>query len=345
MTKRIRIGDMLVQSNMLTAEKLEQALALQKELGKRLGEILVEQGFVTENQLTQTLSNQLSVPWVSLYHVDFTRALLNYVPRELAERFCLVPVYVRAVRRSGDTLFIAMDDPTNEEAIAAVATVAALPVKPMVAAPSDIRNAIRVYYGGGKSIAPHAEVGYAAPPAPRAKPVSAPAPKPVSAPAPAPVSAAAPVPVAVAVAVPEPAPVPVPEPVSAPVPESVPATLPEPAAVVAPAAEPAKPQKRKGPRMISITLLDGTSISLPAPGQKKVVESAVEPVAESEEHALTAADLVAALRAKAAGADVSDVLGNATWESMFAALLSVLMKKHLVADWEFVDEWKKHRGS
>ena len=94
--------------------------------------------------------------------------------------------------------------------------------------------------------------------------------------------------------------------------------------------------------MISITLLDGTSVSLPAPGDKRVVESGAG-IVEGAEDALTATDLVAALRAKAAGADVTDVLGNATWESMFAALLSVLLKKHLIADWEFVEEWKKHK--
>lgn len=356
MTPRIRIGDMLVQSGMLTAEKLEQALALQKQLGKRLGEILVSQGFVTENQLTQTLSNQLSVPWVSLYHVDFTRALLNYVPRDLAERWCLVPVYVRAVRRSGDTLFIAMDDPTNEEAINAVAMVSALPVKPMVAAPSDIRNAIRVYYGGGKSIAPPPMAGYVAPKIPAPAPVpAAAAPQPAS-PAPARESSPGFPPAPARESSPglPPAPAPTSSPGLPPAParesspglQPAPTSSPEPERESSPAPAPmhARPRGPKGPRMISITLLDGTSVSLPAPGQRHVVESAHEAAHEGEAHALTAVDLVAALRAKSGGADVSDVLGNATWESMFAALLSVLLKKHLVADWEFVEEWEKHRG-
>ncbi len=176
MTQRPRLGDMLVQSHMLTPDKLDQALALQGARPGRLGEILVEEGFVTENQLTQTLSNQLSVPWVSLHHVDFTRALLNHVPRELAERWCVVPVYVRAVRRDGDTLFVAMDDPTNEEAIAAVSAAAGLPVRPMVAAPSDIRQAIRAYYGGQPAPAPRAQPALLGPaPAVPAPAVPAPA--------------------------------------------------------------------------------------------------------------------------------------------------------------------------
>ena len=65
--------------------------------------------------MTQVLSNQLSIPWVSLYHVEFSRDLLNLVPAELAEDFVLIPVYVRRVRNEGEVLFVAMDDPTNED--------------------------------------------------------------------------------------------------------------------------------------------------------------------------------------------------------------------------------------
>jgi hypothetical protein len=32
---------------------------------------------------------------------------------------------------------------------------------------------------------------------------------------------------------------------------------------------------------------------------------------------------------------------NVHWEALFAALLSLLLKKHLIADWEFVEEYKK----
>ena len=67
------------------------------------------------------------MPWVSLYHVDFSRSLLNLVPRETAEKYCLVPIFVRRVRKQGETLYVAMDDPTNEAAIEDVARAAALP--------------------------------------------------------------------------------------------------------------------------------------------------------------------------------------------------------------------------
>ncbi|MFO0670277.1 MAG: hypothetical protein U0235_11715 [Polyangiaceae bacterium] len=95
---------------------------------------------MSETQLTQILGQQLSVPWVSLYHIDFSRQLLNLVPRDVAEKYCLVPIYVRRVRKQGETLYVAMDDPTNEGALAEVTQHAGLPTQPMIAAPSDIRQ-------------------------------------------------------------------------------------------------------------------------------------------------------------------------------------------------------------
>ena len=44
------------------------------------------------------------------------------------------------------------------------------------------------------------------------------------------------------------------------------------------------------------------------------------------------------------GEDASDVLPDDRWEPLFASLLSLLMRKGLIADWEFVDEWNKHKG-
>src|SRR6266550_6936919 len=148
---RLRLGQLLVDAHIVSAEQLEQVLALQKTDGRRLGTLLVESALVTETQLTQILSQQLSVPWVSLYHIDFSRELLNLVPRDIAEKYCLVPIYIRPVRGQGDTLYVAMEDPMNEDALRECANSAGLPARPMIAAPSAITKAIRLYYGGSAS--------------------------------------------------------------------------------------------------------------------------------------------------------------------------------------------------
>jgi type IV pilus assembly protein PilB len=383
-----RIGELLVEAGVLSQSQLEQALFAQRKDGRKLGQLLVELGLVSEIQLTQTLSRQLSVPWVSLYHVDFSRSLLNLVSREIAEKYALVPIFVRRVRKQGETLYVAMDDPTNEGAIEEVARTAGLPVKPMIASPSDIRAAIRVYYLG-ETAAPAgaAAGGNDAPPSsatPGPSPVAAAAP---SAPKPTPVELRARTQASHPRAVPDSqGPKPPPsrdegrprrEPVLEAVPKSAKATgrdgpAPEangnkaaPSEAAPQSAEPSgdsadaapeieaterevtAPPKRARARMISLTLLDGTTIAVPAPGSKpkpEPTERPTEPMSEQPtvSDQLTARDLVSALRAVAHGADASEILGTEPhWEAMFSALLSILLRKGLIADWEFIEEFRK----
>jgi type IV pilus assembly protein PilB len=88
---------------------------------------------------------------------------------------------------------------------------------------------------------------------------------------------------------------------------------------------------RRRPRTLNLTLLDGTTIKLPTPKKKP----------EAGE-GLTARDFISALRASAHGADASEILGDQVrWEPIVAALLSILIRKGLIADWEFVEELKK----
>jgi type IV pilus assembly protein PilB len=320
---RVRLGELLVEAQIITREQLDEVLALQRNDGRRLGTLLCETGLVTETQVTQILSQQLAVPWVSLYHIDFSRQLLNLVPRELAERHSLVPIFVRRVRGQGETLYLAMDNPEDESARQEVAQYAGLPVRAMIAPLSDIRAAIRVYYAAAEGeeidqpatsrIGPTSDApSQASEPAVK-EPSAPPARVPSAPPKDAPTGFES---AAKEISLPRD---------SAP-PESGPAIS---------AREISMPAPKRGPRgrIITVTLLDGTQINLPA-------RKSEAPAVEGGD--LTARDLVAALRAVSHGADATEVLGeNARWEALFAALLSVLLRKHLIADWEFVEEYRK----
>ncbi len=368
-TPRLRLGQLLVDAKLITEQDLQEVLGRQGADGRRLGTLLVEGGFINETQLTQILSHQLSVPWVSLLHIEFSRQLLNLVPHDVADRFCLVPIYVRHVRHQGDTLYVAMDDPTNEPGLTACREHAGLPVRAMIAPPLDIRNAIRVYYGSSGS--------------------------PATTPAEAPVEAAIVAPIAAPIAAPIEAPAPLSSRKAAALEQRIDAMLSADAVAEARAKADEGPEietteitlgdatararaerlraivdqsppppaserevdsipwpRGRAPRMVALTLLDGTTIPLPAkrrprPGAEPHVEAArpqpvrSDPPGPDEAQGLTARDLVVALRAVAQGADASEVLGtNERWEAMFAALLSLMLKKHLIADWEFVEELK-----
>ena len=56
--ERSRLGQLLVEKRLITAEQLEAATQLQRSGGKRLGEILVEQGLIAEKQIDKVLRKQ-----------------------------------------------------------------------------------------------------------------------------------------------------------------------------------------------------------------------------------------------------------------------------------------------
>jgi type IV pilus assembly protein PilB len=297
-----RLGELLVGAGLLGQGELDEVLRT-KDPGQKLGRALVERGLVTEQQLTQALSQLLSVPWVSLYHIDFSKALLARVSRDLVERYGLVPIFVRNVRGQGETLYVATDDPTNDLALAAVSRASGLPTRPMIASTSDIQAIIRVHYTNPGAL-PAVPVILDEPAVTvqegrRVKPQEPPPKPPVKA-----TQARTPA-----------APLPSPPPVSA-----VPVTKPE--------------GGRRGSRgkkapAIALTLLDGTQILLP---------SAKPP----DEATITARDILSALRARAHGADATEILGaDPKWESYVVALISLLLRKGLVSERELVDELSK----
>ena len=103
--------------------------------------------------------------------------------------------------------------------------------------------------------------------------------------------------------------------------------------------ERADEQDEVRPRMITLTLLDGTRVTVPAPSAKEPDASGAQP------RRWTAHDLIAALKDTSGGGSLAEKLGeDVKWQNLFAALLSVLMKKHLVADWEFVEEYQKQKA-
>ena len=146
MVQHVPLGELLVAANLLTRSQLAEALVEQQSVSLRLGSLLVNSGVVLESNIVQILARQLSVPWVSLRHISVTRSLLNLISRDVVKEHCLLPVYLRSGRSSSDILYICMDDPTDERAMRAASRDCGLPVRPLLACPSAIVDAVRTYY-------------------------------------------------------------------------------------------------------------------------------------------------------------------------------------------------------
>ncbi|UGB29688.1 GspE/PulE family protein [Metabacillus sp. B2-18] len=137
---RKRLGDLLLDSGLITEEQLQSALA-EKQKGQRLGDALLERGFITELQLIEVLEFQLGIPHVSLYRFPFDQKLVKLVSKEMAKRNLLIPIKVE-----GDKLFVAMADPMDFYAIDDLRLATGFQIETAIASKDDILRAINKYY-------------------------------------------------------------------------------------------------------------------------------------------------------------------------------------------------------
>ena len=142
MLRKKKLGELLLAGGSITEKQLEHALSEQKAKGKRLGETLINLGYITERQVLLTLEKQLDIPYIYLTQEDIKDSAIKLVPLFLAERYNIVPI-----RLEGNSIVIAMNDPTNFYAIDDVRMVSGLDVVPVLATARDISEAIGKHYG------------------------------------------------------------------------------------------------------------------------------------------------------------------------------------------------------
>jgi type IV pilus assembly protein PilB len=142
-----RLGDRLVAEKLITTEQLQRALAEQKGSADKLGTILVRLGFITEDSLVSFLSKQYSIPAITVAQVDPDPDVLKLVPEQIAKKHSVLPI-----KRMGNTLTLAMADPTNVFALDDVGFMTGLQIQPVVASEAAIRKAFERLYETGASV-------------------------------------------------------------------------------------------------------------------------------------------------------------------------------------------------
>ncbi len=107
-TKRVRIGDLLVEHKMISETQLNDALQDQKKSGRKLGRVLVENGYVGEDELLKLLSEQLQIPYVDLTRFELEPELVIRLPETHARRYRAL-----VLKDTGTGLLVGLGDPTD----------------------------------------------------------------------------------------------------------------------------------------------------------------------------------------------------------------------------------------
>ena len=140
----IKLGQLLITSNIISEDQLKEAMGRQRKEGGRLGTNLVKLGYVTEDKLVAFLSKQWGVPAINLADYKIEPQVLKLIPVEIARKYLIIPV-----ARVGATLTIAMADPSNVFVIDDVKFMTGYNVEVVVSSETSIINAITSYYRGG----------------------------------------------------------------------------------------------------------------------------------------------------------------------------------------------------
>lgn len=106
--EKIRLGEILIQQNLLSPEQLEQALVEQKRTGRKLGRVFIDSGYVTEKQISEALARQLDIPFIDLSQFNVQSQEVQKLPEAQARRFRAVVLEDR-----GSTYFVGMADPSD----------------------------------------------------------------------------------------------------------------------------------------------------------------------------------------------------------------------------------------
>ena len=142
-----RVGELLVQKNLLSPEQLDRAREEAKSTGTRVGFQLTKLGFVDEDEIADAISGQYGVPTLNLDDFEIDPEVIKLIPEDVATKHTIIPV-----NRAGATLIVATADPSNIFAIDDVKFLTGYNVEVVVAAEEAIRRATERAYDSSSSL-------------------------------------------------------------------------------------------------------------------------------------------------------------------------------------------------
>ncbi|MEW6025836.1 MAG: hypothetical protein AB1599_00875 [Planctomycetota bacterium] len=152
-----KLGEVLLQYNMVSRENLEKALALQQQqpsglpapgearqagpVRKRLGEILIENNFITEEQLLSAFARHCRIPYIKINKYGLPKAAIQAVPADLVLKHKVLPV-----DKVGTVLMLAVTDPYDTAAVDEVKAKTNLRIKTILCKQSEFWEMVKFYY-------------------------------------------------------------------------------------------------------------------------------------------------------------------------------------------------------
>ncbi|MCF7763694.1 MAG: Flp pilus assembly complex ATPase component TadA [Verrucomicrobia bacterium] len=134
--------DTLLDMGMLTNAQLDSVREEADTSGEGLVDTLVGKHLLSMGDVSRAKAAQFGAEFINLAEMRLSDEVIKSVPRHIAKRFNVVPVF-----NDGSTVKVAMSDPADLDALDGLQHALGLQVDPLVASPDDIESAIGQYYG------------------------------------------------------------------------------------------------------------------------------------------------------------------------------------------------------
>ena len=144
---RRKLGELLVETGLISPEKLKEALKKQKNSGKRLGQVLIESKHISEEEIAFAVAMQLKIPYIDLSNYSISERIIDTIPEEVARRFVCVPVSLK-----NSVLDVAMADPLDLNILKDLQFITGYKIQPAISTASQIFDAIQEYHHPEKSM-------------------------------------------------------------------------------------------------------------------------------------------------------------------------------------------------
>ena len=142
---RKRIGELLVEAEVLSQANVNDALRVQREKGGKIVEILMALGYLDPHAFAKFLSSQRGIPSLELANYQVPDDILMVITANFAREKQVFPI-----DKMGKLLTLGMECPLDTDTIEQLEAMTGLSVKPILCSQADIRSAIEQYYPSEK---------------------------------------------------------------------------------------------------------------------------------------------------------------------------------------------------
>jgi len=144
---RRKLGELLIESGLLTIENLKDALEAQKNTGKRLGEILIDMKIISEEEMAFSLAMQLKIPFIDLIDYSIKNDVIDCIPEEVCQKFICIPLSMK-----NNILDVAMADPLDLHIMKDLQFITGYNIQPAISTRSQISDKLQQYYHPERTI-------------------------------------------------------------------------------------------------------------------------------------------------------------------------------------------------